>query len=62
MLLMWNSKIQIDGGGKTVVPASILEVRNLVVLRVRFKHHQLFLLGLGFMYHLVLGKFRSPCN
>ncbi|XP_039057297.1 uncharacterized protein LOC120200561 isoform X2 [Hibiscus syriacus] len=33
MLLMWNSKIQIDGGGNTVVTASILEVRNLVVLR-----------------------------
>ncbi|XVF52441.1 hypothetical protein PTKIN_Ptkin05aG0018300 [Pterospermum kingtungense] len=33
MLLMWNSKIQIDGGGNTVITASILEVRNLVVLR-----------------------------
>ncbi|KAF5729667.1 hypothetical protein HS088_TW20G00031 [Tripterygium wilfordii] len=33
MLLMWNSKIQIDGGGNTVVTASVLEVRNLVVLR-----------------------------
>nr|XP_023923290.1 uncharacterized protein LOC112034708 isoform X2 [Quercus suber] len=33
MLLMWNSKIQIDGGGNTIVTASILEVRNLVVLR-----------------------------
>lgn len=36
MLLMWNSKIQIDGGGNTVVTASVLEVRNLVVLRVRW--------------------------
>ncbi|KAK0587259.1 hypothetical protein LWI29_020097 [Acer saccharum] len=32
MLLMWNSKIQIDGGGNTVVTTSVLEVRNLVVL------------------------------
>lgn len=34
ILLMWNSKIQIDGGGNTVVTASVLEARNLVVLRV----------------------------
>lgn len=34
MLLMWSSKIKIDGGGNTVVTASVLEVRNLVVLRV----------------------------
>ncbi|XP_031253485.1 uncharacterized protein LOC116111450 [Pistacia vera] len=33
MLLMWNSKIQIDGGGNTIVTTSVLEVRNLVVLR-----------------------------
>ncbi|KAJ7952625.1 Glycine-rich protein [Quillaja saponaria] len=33
MLLMWNSEIQIYGGGDTVVTASVLEVRNLVVLR-----------------------------
>ncbi|XP_057977615.1 uncharacterized protein LOC131164447 isoform X2 [Malania oleifera] len=33
MLLMWNSKIQIDGGEKTFVTTSVLEVRNLVVLR-----------------------------
>ncbi|KAL5551245.1 hypothetical protein UlMin_001421 [Ulmus minor] len=33
MLLMWNSQILIDGGGNTVVTASVLEVRNLVVLR-----------------------------
>ncbi|XP_042488312.1 uncharacterized protein LOC122068501 isoform X1 [Macadamia integrifolia] len=33
MLLMWNSKIQIDGGGNTIVATSVLEVRNLVVLR-----------------------------
>ncbi|KAJ6963023.1 hypothetical protein NC652_001602 [Populus alba x Populus x berolinensis] len=33
MLLMWNSKIEIDGGGNTVVTASVLEVRNLIVLR-----------------------------
>lgn len=34
MLLMWNSKIEIDGGENTIVTTSILEVRNLVVLRV----------------------------
>lgn len=34
MLLMWNSTIKIDGGEDTVVTASVLEVRNLVVLRV----------------------------
>ncbi|WCJ20729.1 hypothetical protein M5689_002944 [Euphorbia peplus] len=33
MLLMWNSSIEIDGGGNTIVTASILEVRNLIVLR-----------------------------
>ncbi|KAG0496836.1 hypothetical protein HPP92_001527 [Vanilla planifolia] len=33
MLLMWNSKIQIDGGGNQDVSASMLEARNLVVLR-----------------------------
>ncbi|XP_057449726.1 uncharacterized protein LOC130740994 isoform X1 [Lotus japonicus] len=33
MLLMWNSTIQIDGGKSTVVAASVLEVRNLAVLR-----------------------------
>nr|DAD18250.1 TPA_asm: hypothetical protein HUJ06_019713 [Nelumbo nucifera] len=33
MLLMWNSKIQIDGGGNDNVATSVLEVRNLVVLR-----------------------------
>ncbi|KAA8525945.1 hypothetical protein F0562_007955 [Nyssa sinensis] len=32
MLLMWNSGIQIDGGGNTIVTTSVLEVRNLVVL------------------------------
>lgn len=34
MLLMWDSNIQIDGGAKDVVLASMLEARNLVVLRV----------------------------
>ncbi|RLM65395.1 hypothetical protein C2845_PM16G02960 [Panicum miliaceum] len=33
VLLMWDSKIQIDGGAKDVVLASMLEARNLVVLR-----------------------------
>lgn len=34
MLLMWNSEIQIDGGGNAVVTTSVLEVRNLAVLSV----------------------------
>ncbi|KAK7406343.1 hypothetical protein VNO78_07966 [Psophocarpus tetragonolobus] len=34
MLLMWDSKMQIDDGGEsTVVTGSVLEVRNLAVLR-----------------------------
>lgn len=33
VLLMWDSNIQIDGGAKDVVLASMLEARNLVVLR-----------------------------
>ncbi|KAL4029467.1 hypothetical protein IC575_007680 [Cucumis melo] len=33
MLLMWNSKILVDGGRNTFVTASVLEVRNLVVLK-----------------------------
>ncbi|GJN36879.1 hypothetical protein PR202_gb25815 [Eleusine coracana subsp. coracana] len=33
VLLMWDSKIQIDGGAKDVVLSSMLEARNLVVLR-----------------------------
>ncbi len=46
VLLMWDSEIQIDGGGKDVVLASMLEARNLVVLRVcclkKKTHCQLF--------------------
>ncbi|PKU82679.1 hypothetical protein MA16_Dca021955 [Dendrobium catenatum] len=33
MLLMWDSKIQIDDGGNHDVGASMLEARNLIVLR-----------------------------
>ncbi|XP_071722506.1 uncharacterized protein [Rutidosis leptorrhynchoides] len=33
ILLMWNSEVVIDGGGNTLVTTSVLEVRNLVVLR-----------------------------
>ncbi|XP_051212959.1 uncharacterized protein [Lolium perenne] len=33
VLLMWDSKIQIDGGAKDVVLTSMLEARNLVVLK-----------------------------
>ncbi|KAK1408067.1 hypothetical protein QVD17_39699 [Tagetes erecta] len=33
MVLMWNSQIQVDGGGSTLYTTSVLEVRNLIVLR-----------------------------
>ncbi|CAM8901139.1 unnamed protein product [Rhodiola kirilowii] len=33
MLLMWNSKIQIDGGEDSMTTTSVLEIRNLIVLR-----------------------------
>ncbi|TMW90916.1 hypothetical protein EJD97_015047 [Solanum chilense] len=33
MLLMLQSEIQVDGGGNTVVTTSVLEVRNLAVLK-----------------------------
>lgn len=33
ILLMWDSKIQIDGGGNDDVDTSVLEARNLIVLR-----------------------------
>ncbi|KAL6008549.1 hypothetical protein ACLOJK_034062 [Asimina triloba] len=33
MLLMWNSEIKIDGGDNTQIGTSVLEVRNLVVLK-----------------------------
>lgn len=33
MLLMWNSMIEIDGGGNTDCETSVLEVQNLIVLR-----------------------------
>jgi hypothetical protein len=39
MLLMWNSTMEIDGGKSTVVSASVLEVRNLAVLRVNGLYH-----------------------
>ncbi|KAM7254037.1 hypothetical protein ACFE04_031719 [Oxalis oulophora] len=35
ILLMWNSRVEIEGGGNTVVTTSVFEVRNLVVLRER---------------------------
>lgn len=35
MLLMWNSKITINDSGDTIDASSVLEVRNLAVLRVR---------------------------
>ncbi|KAF3793289.1 hypothetical protein EJ110_NYTH09664 [Nymphaea thermarum] len=33
MLLMWNSKMFIDGGGDSIVATSLLEASNLVVLK-----------------------------
>ena len=36
MLLMLNSKIEVDGCGNTVVTTSVLEVRNLAVLKVAY--------------------------
>ena len=36
ILLMWNSKLQIDGGQDPVVGSSLLEGSNLVVPRVSF--------------------------
>ncbi|KAG1330123.1 hypothetical protein COCNU_02G000910 [Cocos nucifera] len=33
MLLMWNSKMLINGGGDTIVATSILEASNLIVLK-----------------------------
>lgn len=61
MLLMWNSKIQIDGGGNSGVTASILEVRNLVVLRVRWFGSRPYLLLEFFVYkHLfIFGKLKD---
>lgn len=37
MLLMLNSKIDVDGCGNMDVATSVLEVRNLVVLKVIIK-------------------------
>ncbi|WOK97014.1 hypothetical protein Cni_G05722 [Canna indica] len=33
MLLMWNSKMYINGGGDTIVATTLLEASNLIVLR-----------------------------
>lgn len=33
MVLMWNAQIQVDAGGSTLYTISVLEVRNLIVLR-----------------------------
>lgn len=35
MLLMWNSKMEIDGGGDSIVATSLLDASNLIVLKVR---------------------------
>ncbi|RWW13415.1 hypothetical protein GW17_00022870 [Ensete ventricosum] len=34
MLLMWNSKMFINGGGDALVATSLLEASNLIVLKV----------------------------
>lgn len=34
MLLMWNSRLEINGGGDTMVGTSLLEASNLMVLKV----------------------------
>lgn len=34
MLLMWNSKMLIDGGGDSIVATSLLDASNLIVLKV----------------------------
>lgn len=34
ILLMWNSKLLIDGGGDDIVATSLLEASNLLVLKV----------------------------
>ncbi|KAJ0961650.1 hypothetical protein J5N97_001147 [Dioscorea zingiberensis] len=52
MLLMWNSSIQIDGGGNDDVRTSVLEARNLVVLRqnsVIFSNADLGVSGQGLL-------------
>ena len=36
MLLMWNSRMVIDGGRDSGVATSLLEGSNLIVLRVRY--------------------------
>lgn len=35
MLLMWNSRMLIDGGGDSIVATSLLDASNLIVLKVR---------------------------
>ncbi|CAK9172632.1 unnamed protein product [Ilex paraguariensis] len=52
MLLMLNSKILVDGGGNTVVTTSVLEVRNLIVLKensVISSNANLAVYGQGFL-------------
>jgi hypothetical protein len=34
MLLMWNSRMEIDGGGDSIVATSLLDASNLIVLKV----------------------------
>jgi hypothetical protein len=55
VLLMWDSKIQIDGGAKDVVLSSMLEARNLVVLRVScLKPLSVFFLAAGIHFFLLI--------
>lgn len=58
MLLMWDSNIQIDGGGNSEVGTSVLEIRNLVVLRVCSVSH-IFCLMLALVFYFYFW-FRRP--
>lgn len=43
IFLMWNSKMVIDGGDDTTITTSWLEASNLIVLKVCFTVHAIFL-------------------
>ena len=36
MLLMWNARMSINGGGDSVVGTSLLDASNLIVLKVYY--------------------------
>ena len=47
MLLMWNSRMSINGGGDSVVGTSLLDASNLIVLKVHYRP------TLGYCYSLL---------